>query len=117
MTLRTHLVAAIVAASALAVPAYAGVSVSVEIGIPMAPPTLVYERVPPPPGVGYVWTPGYWGWTGERYIWVHGRYIHGRPGYVWHPEHWQRRGDRWHFMHGRWGRERHEHRGYHGGRH
>jgi len=107
VTLRTLLAAAIVAASALAVPAVAGVSVSVEIGVPLTPPALVYEPVPPPPTVGYVWAPGYWAWAGDRYIWVHGRYIYGRPGYVWHAEHWQRRGDRWHFVHGKWGREPH----------
>jgi len=40
VTLRTLLAAAIVAASALAVPAVAGVSVSVEIGVPLTPPAF-----------------------------------------------------------------------------
>ena len=59
MTLKTFSIAALVALSALAMPAHAGVSVNVEIGVPLAPPALVYERVPPP-RVGYVWAPGYW---------------------------------------------------------
>ncbi|MCW3475751.1 YXWGXW repeat-containing protein [Limobrevibacterium gyesilva] len=37
------------------------------------------ELVPPAPGRGYDWVPGYWSWNGYQYNWVHGRYRQHRP--------------------------------------
>jgi WXXGXW repeat (2 copies) len=110
MNAKSCLLSATFAAALFATPAFADVSLSIGIGVPVAPPAPVYELAPSPPAVGYVWAPGYWAWLGNRYIWVHGRYIYGRPGYAWHPEHWEHRGDRWHFVRGGWDRERHERR-------
>jgi hypothetical protein len=111
MNLKKCLIAATVALGAASAPAFAGgVGVSVNIGVPVAPPAVIYEPVPAPPAVGYVWAPGYWGWQSDRYIWIRGRYIYGRPGYAWHPDHWEQRGDRHHFVAGGWEREHgHEH--------
>jgi len=115
MNLKKCLVAATLAAGALASPAFAGLSVNVGIGVPVAPPAAVYELVPPPPAYGYVWAPGYWAWNYNRYIWVRGRYIAPRPGYVWAPEHWDHRGDRYRFVAGDWRHDPHWNngRGYH----
>ena len=109
MNLKKCLIAATLAAGAMASPAFAGLSVNVGIGIPVAPPAAVYEAPPPPPppAYGYVWAPGYWAWSYNRYIWVRGRYIAPRPGYVWAPEHWDHRGDRYHFVAGDWHRDPH----------
>ena len=70
----------------LAAPAYAQVSISVNI----APPAPQQEMVPAI-SPGYVWAPGYWGWHGDRYIWVRGRPIIQREGYRWEPDRWDQR--------------------------
>ncbi len=31
-------------------------------------PPLRYEAIPPAPGPGYVWRPGYWHWDNRGYI-------------------------------------------------
>lgn len=40
----------------------------------LVPPGAAYEAAPPP-RVGYVWQPGYWGWAHGRYVWVQGSWI------------------------------------------
>ena len=105
--MKKALLVAGIAAGALSAPAMAQVSVQIGIGAPMAPPPPIVETVPPPPAYGYVWVPGYWGWTGDRYVWIRGRHVYGRPGYAWAPDHWERHGDRWHHVHGGWERDRH----------
>lgn len=97
---------ALLATGAMAAPAYADIGVSIGIGIPLAPPAVIYEPVPPPPAYGYVWVPGYWGWHGDRYIWIRGRQVVARPGYVWAPDRWEHRGDRWHRVQGGWQRDK-----------
>lgn len=77
------------------------VSVGVDVGEP--PPVPIYEAVPPP-RVGYIWAPGYWGWEGHRHVWMPGVWQADRPGYVYAPGRWEQRGDRWHFEPGRWNR-------------
>jgi hypothetical protein len=99
--------ALLLGATALPAAARVDLNVGVEIGVP--PPAPVYEAVPPP-RVGFVWAPGYWGWAPDgRHIWIRGRWIGERPGYRWVPDHWESHGDRHHLEPGRWERERHEH--------
>lgn len=74
-----------------------------ELIIGVAPPPLRVEVVPRA-RVGYVWSPGYWRWTGHRHVWVAGRYVHGRPGWHWVPAHWVAYGPRWHYVPGYWAR-------------
>jgi YXWGXW repeat-containing protein len=48
-----------------------------EVLVTQAPPT-------------YVWTPGYWRWTGTSYVWVSGSWVMPpRQAAVWVPGHWQ----------------------------
>ena len=59
---------------------------------------VVLTRPPPPvrvetqtvaPGPGYVWTTGYWRWTGTDYVWVPGSWVvRPRPAAVWVAGHW-----------------------------
>src|SRR5665647_1416408 len=67
-TPRNLLLSLALAAGIFAAPAYAQISFQINI----APPAPQYEIVPNV-APGYVWAPGYWGWTGERHVWVRGR--------------------------------------------
>jgi len=75
-----------------------------EVLVTQAPPSPRVEVQTVAPGPGYVWTGGYWSWTGTNYVWTSGSwvvrprptavYVRGhwarRPGgYVWVPGHWQ----------------------------
>lgn len=54
-----------------------------------APPPPRYEAVPPRPRGGYIWRPGHWEWTGNRYGWVPGRYVYRQTGWhSWVNGHW-----------------------------
>ncbi len=82
MTIRSILLCAVVGIAALgALPAPAVAGGRVAIGIGFAPPPPRYERVVVRPG--YVWTPGYWRWSGRRYVWVGGYYLRARPGHYY----------------------------------
>ena len=105
--------ALLLTACALAAPAYAQVNINISI----APPAPQYEVVPVLQP-GYVWAPGYWGWSGERHVWIRGRPIAQREGYRWVPDRWEQR-DRYYYRSaGHWERdERHgnENKGKHKG--
>jgi hypothetical protein len=98
----------------LALPALspAQMTVSVSVGVP--PPELpVYEQ-PPIPGDGYIWTPGYWGWSedDQDYYWVPGTWVLApQPEFLWTPGYWGAEGAAfiWHL--GYWG----PHVGFYGG--
>jgi len=52
---------------------------------------------------GYVWQPGYWRWTGVRYIWVSGSYAPlPQPGLTWIPGRWVPHAGRWMWVNGYW---------------
>ena len=88
------------AASAFAAPAYAQVSFNISI----APPAAQYEVVPVI-SPGYVWAPGYWGWSGDRHIWIRGRTIVQRDGYRWEPDRWDQRDRNYFHTAGHWARD------------
>ena len=95
--LRNLLLSVSLAAGTFAAPAYA--QISINIGI--APPAPQYELVPNI-APGYVWAPGYWGWTGERHVWVRGRSIMQREGYRWAPDRWDQRSYSYYRTAGHW---------------
>ena len=105
---RQTLIAAAVAAGSMmglgsvaqAVPAvvYTGPAYVVQA----APPPPLYEAAPAA-RAGYIWTPGYYEWRGDRYVWTSGRWLETRQGYAWQQPRWQQRGDgSWYLVGGQW---------------
>lgn len=90
----------LLAAAVFAQPVCAQVNITVNI----APPEPPHEMVPDVPP-GYVWAPGYWGWNGDRYIWVRGRAIAQREGYRWEPDRWEQRDRTYYRKAGYWKRD------------
>lgn len=67
------------------------------------PPAVRVETQTRSPGARYVWTRGYWSWTGTDYIWVPGSWVvRPRPAAVWVEGQWQRRPGGWVFIAGHW---------------
>jgi hypothetical protein len=74
-----------------------------EILVAQAPPAVRVEARVVSPGPGYVYTTGYWQWTGNRYVWVSGRWINRpRPAAVGVEGHWMRRPHGWVWIGGHW---------------
>lgn len=67
---------------------------------PPPPRVLVFPKERP----GFVWTSGYWRWSGRRHVWVNGRWIRARPGWHWVGAHWEEHRGRYHFVKGYWAR-------------
>jgi hypothetical protein len=77
-----------------------------------APPPLPQYQQPQAPGDGYLWTPGYWGWSSRGYYWVPGAWVEAPyEGALWTPGYWGYRDNRYGFHRGYWGR----HVGFYGG--
>jgi len=93
--------AAVAAAGALPAAPAAQARTYVDVNIGVAPPPPRYERVVVRPG--YVWVPGYWGWSGHRHVWHRGYYVAERRGYHYVPARWDRDGRYWRFHEGYWG--------------
>jgi hypothetical protein len=69
-------------ATALSVPALAGVSLYIQT----SPPPLRIETRGAAPGPGYAWVDGYWAPNGQHYRWVAGRWDHPPyEGAYWTP--------------------------------
>src|SRR4029077_1824165 len=62
-----------------------------EVVVTRPPPPLRVETQTVAPGPAYVWTTGYWRWTGTSYVWVPGSWVvRPRPAAVWVAGHWVR---------------------------
>lgn len=96
-TIRKLVLSMLVTASAAALPAYAQISVNINL----APPAVRYEPMPVV-APGYVWAPGYWAWHDDRYVWIRGRTMVQRSGYRWEPDRWEQRGNAYYQQPGRW---------------
>jgi hypothetical protein len=86
-------------AAAMPLPALAAIDVYVNA----APPEARYERVPEMRR-GYVWSPGYWDWRGNKHVWVRGTSVRERQGYAYQPNRWVERDGRWNLERSRWER-------------
>jgi len=98
--IRNLLLSLSLAAGVFAAPAYAQISFNINL----APPAPQYEIVPAI-APGYIWAPGYWGWSGERHVWVRGRTIVQREGYSWSPDRWEQRERGYYRTAGHWERD------------
>ena len=74
-----------------------------EVIVSRTPPAVQVETQPASPGTEYVWTRGYWRWTGTDYVWVPGSYVaRPRPAAVWVQGQWVSRPGGWVWVPGRW---------------
>jgi len=74
-----------------------------DVVVAQPPQAVRVETQTVAPGAGYVWTNGYWQWTGTSYVWVSGRWIsRPRPAAVWVEGHWIRRPGGWVWVRGHW---------------
>jgi hypothetical protein len=92
--------------------AHAQVSIGVGISVHIGPPVLPVYVQPVCPGVGYLWTPGYWAYGADGYFWVPGTWVLApRPGFLWTPGYWGWAGGAYVWHGGYWG----PHIGFYGG--
>jgi hypothetical protein len=67
------------------------------------PPPMRYESYERPPGAGYVWVQGYWGYRGNNYSWVPGRWERPPHGHrEWESGRWEYHGNHYQWHDGRW---------------
>ncbi|MGB7470204.1 MAG: hypothetical protein WBW58_12630 [Candidatus Acidiferrum sp.] len=86
----------------LAIPAMSFAQFGVSITV--APPELVAYSQPICPQVGYLWTPGYWGYGEEGYYWVPGTWVEPpSAGLLWTPGYWGWRDNAYVWNEGYWG--------------
>lgn len=98
------LVATVLAAPMLALPTAASAQVSIGISVGFAPPPLPWYPQPICPGIGYIWTPGYWGYGPYGYYWVPGTWVFAPVvGYLWTPGYWGWNGEFYMWYPGYWG--------------
>ncbi len=95
--IRNLLLSVSLAAGIFAAPAYAQLNFNINV----APPAPQYEVVPNL-APGYTWAPGYWGWNGDRHVWIRGRSIVQRQGYNWEPDRWEQRDGHYYRTAGYW---------------
>lgn len=74
-----------------------------EVIVTKTPPAVQVETQTVSPGPRYVWTRGYWRWTGADYVWVPGSWVERpRVAAVWVEDQWQRRPGGWVRIAGHW---------------
>jgi hypothetical protein len=80
--------------------------IAIGIRVRFGPPAIPIYEMPPCPGDGYLWTPGYWGWDDgfDDYYWVPGTWILApEPGFLWTPGWWGWDNDAFLWHEGFWG--------------
>jgi WXXGXW repeat (2 copies) len=84
-------------------PAVATAPVASDVYVEQTPPVVRVETQTVSPGPGYIWTPGYWRWSGTGYVWVSGAWVRPpRVTAVWVPGHWVHRARGWVYIPGHW---------------
>lgn len=103
------------ACALLALPVSASADEGFSISVDFGPPPLPYYPQPPCPGVGFIWTPGYWSYDDDDgYYWVPGSWVLAPAvGLLWTPGWWGWDDGRFWWHDGYWGRRV----GYYGGIH
>ncbi|WP_395407734.1 hypothetical protein ACHMW6_14195 [Pseudoduganella sp. UC29_106] len=98
------LLIAAMAASTFGAMALPVVASAADVLVVRTAPPAPRDEVVPASRHGYVWTPGYWRWNGNRYVWSHGKYVRARHGYYWREPAWRESNGRWEFSRGTWAR-------------
>jgi hypothetical protein len=93
--------AGMIGAAATPLPSLAAIDVFVNF----APPPPRYERVPELRR-GYIWSPGYWDWRGNRHVWVNGVAVRERQGFSYQPRQWVEHDGRWNLQRSQWNQAR-----------
>jgi WXXGXW repeat (2 copies) len=79
-------------------------SAQVGVSITVAPPVLPVIEQPPCPVEGYLWTPGYWGYSDVGYYWTPGVWVEPpQVGLLWTPPYWGYSNGVYAFNDGYWG--------------
>jgi hypothetical protein len=74
-----------------------------QVVVRIGPPAPIHEEIIARPGAGYVWTPGYHRWDGQRYVWAPGAWVMPpRPHAVWVAHRWVHRHGGWVLVEGHW---------------
>ncbi len=80
-----------------------GAANAAEVVVRVGPPAPIVETRVVSPGPGYVWTPGYHRWDGNRYVWTAGAWVQPpRPHAHWVGHRWVRRNGGWVMVEGHW---------------
>ncbi len=95
----------------LAIPASSQAQIAVGISVHIGPPALPVYAQPMCPGMGYLWTPGYWAYGPDGYYWVPGTWVLAPVGLLWTPGYWGWGGGAFAWHAGYWG----PHVGFYGG--
>lgn len=66
------------------------------------PPPLLVEVPGAAPSRDAIWIPGFWAWSGTRFVWVAGDWSAPWPGHTWVEGHWKRSGAGFAWVPGRW---------------
>ena len=95
----------------LAIPASAQIPVPVpDLEIHVAhshPPRIRHEEIPPRPGEAYTWVAGYWGWQGDDWVWIPGRWeIPAGGGVSWIRPRYVRESGVYRYEPGHWSHQR-----------
>ena len=107
-----YLLLALLILAPLALPSAAPAQIAVGVSIHIGPPALPVYAQPVCPGVGYIWTPGYWAYGDDGYFWVPGTWVLApTSGYLWTPGYWGWAGGAYFWHAGYWG----PHVGFYGG--
>ena len=101
MPIRNIVFSIALAIGACALPALATTTAEGYVEVDAAPPPPQQETVPEA-RAGYLWVPGYWGWSGSQHVWVKGQYVPERLHHHWVAANWEHRGPHWYFQDGRW---------------
>jgi hypothetical protein len=84
-------------------PAVATEPVATNVYVAQTPPAVRVEGQTVAPGPGYIWTPGYWRWSGTNYVWVSGSWVRPpRTTAVWVAGHWVHQDRGWVWVPGQW---------------
>lgn len=111
-TITALLVATVLGGSLLVLPTASSAQVGIGVSIRIGPPEMPYYPQPPIPGDGYIWTPGYWGYSNDGYFWVPGTWVLAPAvGLLWTPGWWGWNGGYYAWHQGYWGPQV----GYYGG--